>query len=252
MTIRAIHVGGTVRNRWPKSLAPQPPKINDVPIGLGNQVRGPESVWRSNQPRRRAGAEARRWCIDEGRVTLESNLAFCGIGDRHRKRGRFARPTLAQIPTGRAFHCCASALGRGCRNRAIEWALLRHVPVRLLASRRRDREAVETPVARPERRRSVRSHARRASAYSGAVARISSSGSRHACSAVPRLFCSGAPAHASGGSVRDGDGRQATLPLFRAQPLPKRATRSTLADAFAPVAAERRRANACRDHRRQR
>jgi hypothetical protein len=39
MAIRPIHAGVMVRNRWPKSLArQQPPKINDVTIGLGIQV----------------------------------------------------------------------------------------------------------------------------------------------------------------------------------------------------------------------
>ena len=57
MAIRPIHVGVMVRNRWPKSLARQhPPKINDAPIGLGNQVRGPNPCGLRRSPEGRAAS----------------------------------------------------------------------------------------------------------------------------------------------------------------------------------------------------
>jgi hypothetical protein len=123
--------------------------------------------------------------------------------------------------------------------------------VRVLASPWRDRAVAKSPVARPARRRSVRSHARRGATYSGAVVRTSSSASSRVCNAVPRLLCSDAPAHASGESTRGGDAPRATPHLCRARLPPKRATISALADGFAPAVAERRNATAYRDHMRQ-
>ena len=128
-------------------------------------------------------------------------------------------------------------------------ALYATAPVRVLASPRRDRAIAKSPVARPARRRSVRSHARRGAAYSGAVVRTSSSASSRVCNAVLRPLCSGAPAHASGESTRGDDAQRATPHLCQARLLPKRATIPTLADGFAP--AEGRNAKAYRNHMRQ-
>jgi hypothetical protein len=124
-------------------------------------------------------------------------------------------------------------------------------PARVLASPRRDRAVAKSPVARPVRTRSVRSHARRGAAYSGAVVRTFSSASSRVCNAVPRPLCSGAPAHASGESTRGDDAQRATPHLCQARLLPKRATIPTLADGFAPAVAERRSAKAYRDDMRQ-
>jgi hypothetical protein len=130
------------------------------------------------------------------------------------------------------------------------WTLLNGGAItRVLASPRRDRAVAKSPVARPARRRSARSHARRGAAYSGAVARTSSSASSRVCNAVPRPLCSGALAHASGESARGGDARRATPHLCRTRLPPKRATIPTLADGFAPAVV--RNARAYRDYMQQ-
>ena len=130
-------------------------------------------------------------------------------------------------------------------------ALYATAPARVLASPRRDRAVAKSPVARPARKRSVGSHARRGAAYSAAVVRTSSSASSCVCNAAPRPLCSGAPAHALGESTRGGDARRATPHLCRARLQPKRATIPMLADGFAPAVAERRNARAYRDDMRQ-